>query len=85
MRRILKKLKKDNAKKSPNPSISFTANEHSLSVDVECIVRPNIEKTESNFFEKIPKDGFNQSLLMQKVSEFLQTVFDETIVLDFKE
>lgn len=64
--------------------ISFTANEHSLSVDVKIVVRPNIEKIESNFVEKIPKDDFNQNLLMQKVSEFLQTVFDDTIVLDFK-
>lgn len=65
-------------------SISFTANEHSATVDIKIFVRPNIEKKESNFVDKIPKDDFNQKLLMQKVSEFLQSVFDDTIVLDFK-
>jgi hypothetical protein len=47
-------------------------------------VKPNIEREESNSIEKIPKDQFNEGLLMKKVAGFLQRVFDETIVLDFK-
>ena len=65
-------------------SISFVANEHTLTVDVETAVKPNIEREESNSIEKIPKDQFNEGLLMKKVAGFLQRVFDETIVLDFK-
>lgn len=64
--------------------ISFVANEHTLSVDIEIQIRPNIEKQESSSFEKIPKDFFNEDILIQKISDFLRSVFDETIVLDFK-
>jgi hypothetical protein len=64
--------------------ISFVANEHTLSVDIEVQIRPNIEKQESRSFEKIPKDFFNEDILIQKVSDFLRCVFDETLVLDFK-
>ena len=64
--------------------ISFVANEHTLSVDVEKVVRPNIEGEEKSSLDKIPKDTFNERQLMEKVVEFLQMVFDETIVLDFK-
>ena len=64
-------------------SISFTANEHTLSVDIETFVRPAIEHQESNLIEKIPRDEFNEDLLIEKVGKFLEKVFDETIVLDF--
>ena len=64
--------------------ISFVANEHTLSVDIEIQIKPNIEKQESSSFEKIPKDFFNEDILNQKISDFLRSVFDETIVLDFK-
>lgn len=66
-------------------TISFVANEHTLSVDIETIVRPTIERHESTSVEKIPKDEFSSDLLMEKVCEFLQRVFDETIILDFKD
>jgi hypothetical protein len=62
--------------------ISFTANEHTLTVDVETVVRPNIERREHHTIEKITKDEFNEEMLMQKVKGFLAKVFDETIILD---
>ena len=64
-------------------SVSFIANEHTLTVDVEVIIRPNIERQENSFIEKIPKEEFSADLLMRKVSEFLEQVFDETIIVDF--
>jgi len=65
-------------------SISFVANEHTLSVDVERMVRPNIEGEEGGSIDKTPKDEFNEGRLMEKVAEFLKIVFDETIVFDFR-
>ena len=65
-------------------SISFIANEHTLTVDIETFIRPNIEKEESHSIEKIPRDEFNRDLLMQKVLDFLGRVFEETIIIDFK-
>jgi hypothetical protein len=64
-------------------SISFTANEHTLSVDIETFIRPAIEHQESNFIEKIPRDEFNEDLLIEKVGIFLEKAFNETIALDF--
>ncbi|MBW1803538.1 MAG: hypothetical protein JRJ85_22770 [Deltaproteobacteria bacterium] len=65
-------------------SISFVANEHTLSVDVETTINPNMEREENNYIEKIPKNDFSEVRLMDKVSKFLQKVFDETIILDYK-
>jgi hypothetical protein len=65
-------------------SIAFIANEHTLTVDVETAIRPNIDKEESDAIKKIPKDQFNGSLLMKIVAQFLEQVFDETIILDFE-
>ncbi|MBW1781842.1 MAG: hypothetical protein JRL30_14010 [Deltaproteobacteria bacterium] len=64
-------------------SISFAANEHTLSVDIERVVRPTIEGEEKVSIVKVPNDMFDEQQLMEAVVEFLQTVFDETIVLDF--
>ena len=66
-------------------SISFIANEHTLSVDIVSVINPNIEGQENTLIEKISKDEFDENLLVEKISEFLKNVFDETIVLDFKE
>jgi hypothetical protein len=46
---------------------------------------PTIERQESNSIEKIPKDNFHDELPMKKVAGFLQKVFDETIIIDFKQ
>lgn len=70
----------------PHPlgsSISFVANGHTMTVDIETIVRPNIDGGEKGSIDKIPKESFNEDLLMEKIIEFLQKVFDETILLDF--
>ena len=64
-------------------SISFTANEHTLSVDIETFIRPAIEYQESNFIEKVPGGQFSEDLLIEKIGKFLEKVFDKTIVLDF--
>ena len=66
-------------------SISFIANEHTLSVDIVIVINPNIEGQENTLIEKISKDEFDENLLVEKISKFLKKVFDETIVLDFKE
>ena len=63
--------------------ISFTANEHTLTVDSETIVRPKIEFREHHGIEQINPSEFNEDLLMGKVTLFLEKVFDETIILDF--
>jgi hypothetical protein len=63
--------------------ISFTANEHTLTIDVETIVRPNIELREHHDIEQIDPTKFNEDLLMEKVAFFLGKVFDATIILDF--
>ncbi len=65
-------------------SISFIANEHTLSVDMVTVINPNIEGQDNTVIEKISKDKFDENLLVEKISEFLKNVFDETIVLDFK-
>jgi hypothetical protein len=63
--------------------ISFTSNEHTLTIDVETVVRPNIERQEHHDVEKINANEFNEDKLIQKVTDFLEKVFDETIILDF--
>ncbi len=65
-------------------SIEFLANEHTLTVDVETVLRPNIETEKSRFFEKIPRNQFNEDLLMEKIEGFIEKVFEETIILDFR-
>jgi len=66
-------------------SISFIANEHTLLVDIVTVINPNVEGQENTLIEKIPKDELNEDLLIEKISEFLKKVFDETIILDFKD
>ena len=65
-------------------TISFIANEHTLTVDIETIVRPTVEILETTSVEKIPRDEFCSDLLMERVCEYLEKVFDETIVQDCK-
>ena len=65
-------------------SISFIANEHTLLVDIVTVINPNVEGQENTLIEKIPKDEFNEDVLIEKIGEFLKKVFDETIILDFK-
>ena len=66
-------------------SISFVANEHSLSIDVEMVINPNVENSESAPIEKIPRQQFSEEWMERKIAEFLQKVFDRTIVLDFRQ
>jgi len=66
-------------------SISFAVNEHTLSIDIETEINPNVEKTERPSIEKIPRQQFNQDLMIRKVGEFLEKAFIETIVLDFRQ
>jgi hypothetical protein len=65
-------------------SITFQANEHTLTVDVETAIRPIIDELESNKIEKIPRNEFTEPRLMNAIGEFLEKVFSETIILDFK-
>jgi hypothetical protein len=65
-------------------SISFKANEHTLTVDVETAIRPVIDKWESGKLEKIPRDEFTETRLLEQIKIFLEKVFNETIVVDFK-
>lgn len=65
-------------------SIAFKANEHTLTVDVETAIRPMIEKWESNKIEKIPRNEFTETRLLEQIKTFIVKVFDETIALDFK-
>ena len=65
-------------------SISFMANEHTLSVDVETIINPNVVAKENVAVEMIPRQQFNEDLMLEKILEFLERVFDETIILDFR-
>jgi len=65
-------------------TLSFIANEHTLTVDIETMVRPSIEILETTSVEKIPKDEFSSDSVMEKVCEFLERIFDETIIMDFK-
>ena len=64
-------------------SISFIANDHTLTVDIETHIRPNIEKENFDFVEKISWEEFDKELLVQKIIEFINKVFEETIILDF--
>jgi uncharacterized protein YaaR (DUF327 family) len=66
-------------------SISFVANEHTLSIDVEMVINPNVERVESALIEKIPRQQFNEDLLIQKIAVFIEKVFNETIILDFRQ
>ena len=66
-------------------SISFVANEHTLTVDIETDINPNLEKGERSSIEKIPRRQFNEEIMMQKIGEFLESVFNETILLDFRQ
>lgn len=65
-------------------SITFQANEHTLTVDVETAIRPIIDELERNKIEKIPRSEFTETRLLEAVAKFLEKVFNETIVLDFK-
>ena len=65
-------------------SISFVANEHTLTVDIETDINPNLEKGERSSIEKIPRRQFDGEIMMQKIGEFLESVFNETILLDFR-
>jgi len=66
-------------------SISFIANEHTLSIDVETVINPKVENLESALIEKIPRQQFNEEVMESKIAEFLEKVFDKTIVLDFRQ
>ena len=65
-------------------SITFKANEHTLTVDVETAVRPVIDTAASNKLEKIPRDEFTETLLLDLIKSFIGKVFSETISIDFK-
>jgi hypothetical protein len=64
-------------------SISFIANDHALTVDIETHIRPNIEKENFDFVEKVSWEVFNKELFIQKIIAFIDKVFEETIILDF--
>ena len=64
-------------------SISFKANEHTLTVDMETAVRPVIEKMESSVMEKIPRNEFSEARLLKEIKSFISKVFNETISMDF--
>lgn len=66
-------------------TISFVANEHTLSIDIESEVNPNVEKCEKSPIEKIPRAQFNEEVMVRKIGEFLEKVFNETILLDFRQ
>ncbi|MFO7962614.1 MAG: hypothetical protein R6U50_01695 [Desulfobacterales bacterium] len=65
-------------------SVDFFANEHTLTVDVETVVRPAVENLENRFLETIPGDRFNEEKLIKTVSQFLEDVFVQTIILHFR-
>ena len=64
-------------------SVSFKANEHTLTVDIETSIRPVIDKIENSRVEKIPRNEFSETLLLERIKSFLGEVFSETISLDF--
>jgi len=66
-------------------TISFVANEHTLSIDVETDINPNVEKGERASIEKIPRRQFNEEVMIRKIGEFLERAFNETIILDFRQ
>lgn len=65
-------------------SISFIANEHTLSVDIETVINPNVEKGAGASMVRIPRQQFDEDLMIRRIGEFLQKVFHETILLDFR-
>ena len=64
-------------------SITFKANEHTLTVDVEKTIRPVIDKLENSNMEKIPRNEFSEKLLLELIKSFIRKVFNETISVDF--
>jgi hypothetical protein len=64
-------------------SISFKANEHTLTVDVETALRPVIDRLEGSTLEKIPRNEFSETLLLEQINTFIEKVFNETISVDF--
>ena len=72
----------------PSPllsTISFIANEVTLTLDIETVINPSIGDQGGKVTEKTTTDELTHELFMQKVGEFLERVFEETIILDFKE
>ena len=72
----------------PSPlmsSISFIANEFTLTIDIETVINPSLGDGAGKITEKIAVDELSHELFMKKVGEFLEKVFEETIILDFKE
>jgi len=65
-------------------SITFLSNEHTMTVDVEIIIRPVLDESQRLSVAKIAGDEFNENTLLEKVAEFLERAFDETIVVDFR-
>lgn len=65
-------------------SITFKANEHTLTVDVETAIRPVIDQWESSKMEKIPREKFTEKRFLEQIETFLAKVFNETIAMDFK-
>ena len=64
-------------------SITFKANEHTLTVDVETAIRPVIDKLDGSKLDKIPRDEFSDTLLLELIKSFIGKVFIETISVDF--
>ncbi len=63
--------------------ISFKANEHTLTVDIETAIRPVISKSESSIMEKVPRNEFSEIRLFEEIKSFIGKVFNETISVDF--
>jgi len=66
-------------------TISFIANECTLTIDIETVINPSIGIESNKFIEKLLIDELTQALFVQKVFEFLEKVFEETIILDYQE
>ena len=64
-------------------SISFKANEHTLTVDVEPAIRPVIDKAETSIMKKIPRNEFSETRLLEEIKSFIEKVFNETISVDY--
>lgn len=64
-------------------TISFKANEHTLTVDIETAIRPVIDKSEISTIEKVPKNEFSEIRLLGEIKSFIGKVFNETIFVDF--
>jgi len=52
---------------------------------VETVINPKVEPLESALIEKIPSQQFNEDLMESKIAQFLKKVFDNPIVLDFRQ